>query len=123
MISGSMAVALRNAGYQVFETGDGEEALELIQTHPDRPVDLMITDMLMPRIGGNELVSRLQSLLPDLRILLCSGHPMEKVVQEDSWYGKMPFLKKPFTVTTFLEEVNKALGTARSSFAGIDPAE
>jgi len=97
-------------GYEVLLSPNGEEALELMQASPNRTLDLLIADLVMPRIGGNELASRLKALYPEMRILFCSGHPKENIFPENSPERDIPFLKKPFSSTVFLETVYLVLG-------------
>lgn len=97
-----MAISLKNAGYEVLQTDNGEAALEMVQSEPERSIHLLITDMVMPRVGGNELASRLQSIAPKMRILFCSAFPREKVVQDTPACETIPFLSKPFTNAMFL---------------------
>ncbi len=105
-----MSMALGGIGHEVIMTSNGEEALELVEANPERSIHLLITDMVMPRIGGNELASRLRVMHPDLRILFCSGHSKQHVVQEHPENEAIPFLGKPFTMSILLEQVAAALG-------------
>jgi DNA-binding NtrC family response regulator len=98
---------LDGLGYEVIQTENGEDALALVESNPFRPIHLLITDMVMPRIGGNELASRLQAIYPQMRVLLCSGHLKEHVVQEQR--EGTQFLQKPFTTTDLLEKVTAVL--------------
>ena len=66
-------VMLETYGYSVLLAGDGAEALELAQNHPD-PIQLLMTDVLMPRMGGIELAERLSTLRPNLEVLYTSGY-------------------------------------------------
>ena len=67
---GSVRDILEFEGYEVIETGDGKEALPVIETEH---VDLLITDILMPEVEGNELVSRTKKLRPDLKVIGMTG--------------------------------------------------
>ena len=109
LIRSLVAMALAGAGFEVIQTTNGEEAVELVEANPERPLHLLITDMVMPRIGGNELASRLKTIHPQLRILFCSGHPKETVVQENRENETIPFLRKPFSTRVLLETVNTVL--------------
>jgi len=64
---------LEQYGYTVVLAADGAEALELAQNHP-HPIQLLMTDILMPKMGGIELAERLSTLYPELRILYISGY-------------------------------------------------
>ena len=105
LIRGLMGMALQGEGYEVLLSTNGEEALELVETRPNRKIDLLIADLVMPRIGGNELASRIKAIYPQMRVLFCSGHPKENIFPENSPDRDIPFLRKPFTTTAFLERV------------------
>ena len=97
---------LREHGYEVLVASDGEEAARVASSH-SRPVDLLVTDLRMPRVSGRELALRLQETRPALRVLYISGFTDET--------GGMPegldFLPKPFTPTTLARRVRDALDT------------
>jgi len=104
-----MGMLLSGAGFEVIQTINGEEALELVEFDPQKPIHLLITDMVMPRMGGNELASRLKTVHPKMRILFCSGHPQRNIFPVNSAESTIPFLSKPFSSTTLLETVNAVL--------------
>jgi DNA-binding NtrC family response regulator len=111
VVLGLMSLALGSLGFEVFQFDNGEAALALLESHPERQIHLLITDILMPKIGGNELASRLQSLQPRMLVLYCSGHPKEKVLQMECFGNEsIRFLQKPFSSETFLVAVKEALG-------------
>ncbi|WP_052666204.1 hybrid sensor histidine kinase/response regulator [Nitriliruptor alkaliphilus] len=98
---------LERAGYAVLEAGDGVAALEVIDD-PDARIDLLLTDLLMPRIGGRELVFRLRAARPAVPVLISSGLPPANggaEVPGSTW------LSKPFTAADLLRQVQVALGT------------
>lgn len=95
---------LRNEGYETIAASDGVMALEALQAGP--PVDLVITDMMMPRCGGVELVRRMRAQ-PQLRpipVILLSAVARPTV---DS-LGAAFFLPKPFELTALLESISEA---------------
>ncbi|MEZ4241014.1 MAG: ATP-binding protein [Myxococcota bacterium] len=97
--------ALRSAGYTVIEASDGRAALR----HPDLPrVDLVLTDVVMPRMGGPELLNELRTLCPTLRGLFMSGYASEALVRR----GLEPdtvLIEKPFTPEQLTSGVRKVL--------------
>jgi PAS domain S-box-containing protein len=102
------ADGLRHQGYQVLEAGDGEEALALwAEARRNRHrIDLVLSDVVMPRMDGIQLLGTLQSADPSQRCLLMSGYyDMEKVLRE----GRSVGLSKPFTLQALYEAVEKAL--------------
>ncbi|HMD50429.1 MAG TPA: response regulator [Bryobacteraceae bacterium] len=101
---------LRKYGYEVLEAANGEEALRMVQGSSD-PVDLLITDMIMPQMGGRELVSRLSGQGRDLKILYISGYTDDSIVYAAELPPGSAFLQKPFTLSSLLEKVRALLGS------------
>jgi two-component system, cell cycle sensor histidine kinase and response regulator CckA len=85
---------LRTRGYRVLEAANGEEALKVIEEHADE-IDLVLTDVVMPKIGGPELVSRLRLKHPQSKVLYMSGYTDRTVPLQDE--GGAAFIQKPFT--------------------------
>jgi PAS domain S-box-containing protein len=96
---------LSQLGYDVLAAEDGSEALALAAAHHG-PIALLLTDMVMPRMGGGELVRRMRELHPDLPVLLMSGYSEELVAAE---HPDHPFLAKPFTPAELAEAVGRVL--------------
>ena len=76
-------------------------------------IDLVLTDVAMPNLGGRGMVEELRELSPDLRVLFMSGHPKDEVFPDKAAANRTPYLQKPFTGETLLSEVRAALGYAR----------
>ena len=91
------ANVLRTLGYEVIEAADGDEAVRTAQSS-SRPIDLMITDVVMPHLGGREAVERIRATRPKLRVLFVSGYTDDAIVRyRRVLEAEMPFLHKPFT--------------------------
>lgn len=86
---------LRAEGYRTLEAGHGAEALEVIETSPD-PVDLVVTDVVMPGMDGRELGRRLAQRWPELPILYISAYEVNDIFRRGSPRDSAPFLQKPF---------------------------
>jgi PAS domain S-box-containing protein len=99
---------LSSRGYQVLVAGTGEEALELIARHAER-VHLMVTDVVMPGIGGPELADRLAARDPEMRVLFISGHTDDGVLRHGVREGATAFLQKPFTLDVLARKVREVL--------------
>lgn len=97
-----VAEVLRAAGCRVYEAEDAEEALQAAAAHPD--VQLVLTDVSMPGMDGDELASELTQRVPHIQVLLMSGYPRRGDVL--AW----PVLCKPFTPEKLIEEVRRILG-------------
>jgi two-component system cell cycle sensor histidine kinase/response regulator CckA len=100
--------ALRARGYQVLEAANGVEALALAE-QPGHRIDLLVTDMIMPQLGGLDLAEKLRANRPRLRALFTSGYTEDSAVQlreiEDA-----RFLPKPFTGSALARRVREVLG-------------
>ena len=95
---------LSEYGYKVFTINNGQKALTLL-SREDLRVDLLITDLVMPAMGGRELMERAHQLQPQLKILCMSG----TAVPPDQQMG-LSYLQKPFTSRDLLTKVRAALG-------------
>lgn len=95
-------------GYAVLEAGDGAEALELARRH-EGVIHLLLTDVVMPGIGGAELARRLRATRPDIRILFMTGYSLEAVATHGALAPDSSLLQKPFTVEELLRRIREAL--------------
>ncbi|MCC7307144.1 MAG: response regulator [Acidobacteria bacterium] len=96
---------LELAGYNVLQAGTGMEALEIAQAHFG-PLDMLLTDLLMPYMDGRQLAERMTKLHPGLAILFMSGNANES---DDDDKGRPDFISKPFSMAQLTETVNKVL--------------
>ncbi len=96
---------LSDAGYRIFEAEDGQEALEVLERTGS--VDLVIVDMVMPRLNGAGLVAELMRRRPSQSVLLISAYPAERETVEEA-LPSHPFLPKPFTRDQLLAKVAEA---------------
>ena len=95
-------------GYQVLQARDGVEALSVIEAHAGR-VDLLLTDVIMPRMSGSEVAARLHVLRPSLKVLYISGYPGETMVRQGALAADLTFLQKPFSVAALARRVREVL--------------
>ncbi len=105
---------LEREGYTVLEARDGQEALELCSM-PGRQIDLVLSDVVMPRLGGRELVQRCQALFPRCRALLMSGYTNDELVRLDVMNSRAVFLPKPFTPDALVSKVREAMEAPEAS--------
>jgi two-component system cell cycle sensor histidine kinase/response regulator CckA len=96
---------LSDAGYRIFEAEDGREALEVLESTGS--VDLVIVDMVMPRLNGPGLIAELMRRRPSQSVLLISAYPAERETVEEE-QPSHPFLPKPFTRDQLLAKVSEA---------------
>jgi CheY-like chemotaxis protein len=102
------ARALRQFGYRVLEAANGEDALAVAAGHAGA-IDLVVTDVVMPKMGGRELADRLREARPDTRVLFTSGYTGDAVVRHGVSDGAVPFLPKPFVPSTLAGKVRAVL--------------
>jgi PAS domain S-box-containing protein len=105
---------LTKGGYSVLAAGDGLEALALAEGHSQR-IDLVVTDVIMPRMSGPELAARLRARDPEIRLLYVSGYTADQLrsAQTDLGAGAT-LLPKPFTSDGLLRKVREVLDRPRS---------
>jgi CheY-like chemotaxis protein len=103
---------LRDCGYTVQEACDGLEALQLIETGGDA-FALLVTDVVMPRLGGRELADRLRARQPDLKLLFMSGYTDDAIIYHGRLNPGVNFLHKPFAPSTLARKVRQVLDSGR----------
>jgi CheY-like chemotaxis protein len=96
MVRALVRVTLESSGYEVLEAANGEAALRLCEEYPGA-VDVLVTDMVMPGMGGRALADRLQLSRPELRVLYVSGYAESEVIDHGEPGPKTAFVQKPFT--------------------------
>ncbi|OWK37622.1 hybrid sensor histidine kinase/response regulator [Fimbriiglobus ruber] len=100
--------ALHRLGYTVLEARDGEAALDTAR-RAGRPIDLLLTDVVMPRIGGPQLAEQLCREYPGLKVLYLSGYTDDAVVRHGIQSAVVHFLQKPFTAPALARMVRRVL--------------
>ena len=95
-------------GYQVLDAADGQQALEIAAAHPGK-IQLLITDVVMPRLSGRELAARLTAARPNLKVLYISGYTDDSVFRHGVLQGGMDFLQKPFNLKALAAKLREVL--------------
>lgn len=109
---------LTKGGYTVLAAADGLEALALVESHPGR-IDLVVTDVIMPRMSGPELAARLRTRYPAIRILYVSGYTADQLRSQTAALGAdAALLAKPFTSDGLLRKVREVLDQPRQPVSG-----
>jgi PAS domain S-box-containing protein len=103
------ATLLRRLGYTVLTAPDGIEALNLKQNRATGHVDLLLTDVVMPHMSGNELANRIRSIYPRTKILFTSAYTENSIVHQGTLNAGIALLQKPFTPTTLAQRVRTVL--------------
>lgn len=102
---------LERNGFQVVEADSGEAALTLLASDPT-PIDLLVSDMMMPGMGGRALATQVTRNRPGTRILFISGYTEDAEVQSGRLAAGTAFLPKPFQHSALLDAVNRLLSTS-----------
>lgn len=100
---------LETCGYTVIEAREGLEALKIWEAGDCKP-DLLITDVVMPQMGGRELAEKLKERLPDIKILFTSGYTDDAVIRYGVIEPNTNFIQKPFTFDALNRKVRELLG-------------
>jgi len=106
-------VTLASRGYNVLEAENGECGLRIAEEYKE-PIDILITDVVMPGIGGRELAKKLVALRPGISVLFLSGYTEDAVVTQGALGPANAFLQKPFTLQSLAKKVREVL-RARST--------
>ncbi len=105
----SLAIeCLAQHGYDVLSTSNGLEALQLIESL-QRPIDLILTDVVMPKLSGRELSERVSTLQPSAKVLFMSGYTNDSVVNHGILDGAARFIQKPFTLDALVRRVREVI--------------
>ena len=107
MVRSLASRGLRDQGYQVIEAANGSLALRILQESPR--VDLVISDVVMPEMGGRELGRQLAQLDPSLPVLYMSGYTGEDVIQRGLLDPGSLFQRKPFSPDELARKVREIL--------------
>jgi nitrogen-specific signal transduction histidine kinase/CheY-like chemotaxis protein len=103
---------LERLGYTILTTNKPEKALTMVAQNPT-PIDLLITDVVMPEMNGKDLAERIRKLNPDIKVLFMSGYTADVVALRGILEDNIQFLQKPFSMSTLSKKVNEVL--AKSS--------
>ena len=101
-------LALQAHGYNVIEASDGKAALQLAEQYPNT-IELLLTDVVMPEIGGVKLAEALKLVRPEMRVLYMSGYTDDAVLQRGVNNAHVTLLQKPFTAVALARKVRSVL--------------
>jgi hypothetical protein len=107
-LRGLMQQILCLAGHKVLDTGDPEEAIQLCERHEGN-IDLFITDMVLPKLSGPQVVERVSPMRPEMRILYTSGYPGKSGLANGVHRNGAAFFEKPFTPDALVQKVRTVL--------------
>ncbi len=114
-----LSMVLKESGYKVIESRGSIEALQFCDQFA-APIDLLVTDVVMPGMNGPELVNKLLTNHAEMKVLYISGYTREAVLQSGAKGQVFGYLAKPFTPPTFLRRVREVLDATSSSASSVD---
>jgi len=114
MVRELMRGTLERQGYQVLSAGSGREALSVASAHGG-PLNLLVTDVVMPGLRGTDLAARLVPAHPRLRVLYMSGYADDDVLRHGVREGQAAFLQKPFTRVALARRVREVLDARQTA--------
>jgi CheY-like chemotaxis protein len=103
-----IADILRGGGYTVIAAADGGEAVKIGNEH-EGPIHLVLTDVVMPKMGGREAAECLSQSLPGVKVLYMSGYTDDAIVRHGVLDPGIPFIQKPFSPESILRKVRELL--------------
>ncbi|MGQ9645606.1 MAG: response regulator [Thermodesulfobacteriota bacterium] len=109
LVRGLAARILRKQGYHLIEASNGSEALRMAEKKVGEEMHLVLTDVVMPGMIGRELVERLHTFFPKIKVLYMSGYTNSAIVHHGILEEGMNFIQKPFTLETLVSKVREVL--------------
>jgi CheY-like chemotaxis protein len=103
------ASVLEAQGYNVVRANNGQDALRVVREHKGSPIRLVVTDVIMPLMGGKVMAEWLKTTYPDLKILFTSGYTDEAIAQHGVLEPGVAFLPKPYTPAVLARKVRELL--------------
>ena len=102
---------LQRNGYTVLEASGGHEALRVLREHPG-PIQLLLTDVIMPEMNGREVAERVRARRPGIKVLFMSAYSPEAIAHDGLVDEGAAFLRKPFEIGRLLQAVRRTLDAA-----------
>lgn len=109
LVRSMVALVLRGQGYQVMEAATGLEALEIFQSQEPGSIQMLLTDVVMPQMGGIELAQRIRNIQPNTKVLFASGYAQEPLFLAGDPSQQTRFIQKPFLPDALALKVREVL--------------
>lgn len=100
--------ALEECGYTVYEAFDGEDAVDRVRSK-GLVIDILVSDVVMPHLGGRELAEKIVEIFPECKILFLSGYTEDAIIRHGIIESEFSFLQKPFTPSALARKVREVL--------------
>lgn len=107
-VRGFTREALESSGYKVLEATDGVDALSILKKN-SKKIDLVISDVVMPKMGGQELAQEVRKLYPKLKIIMMSGYTDSQIIRDGTEAQSVNFIYKPFSIKSISKKVRDIL--------------
>jgi two-component system, cell cycle sensor histidine kinase and response regulator CckA len=104
-----VATILQGQGYRVLEAGNGDEALRLARQHAGEEIHLLLTDIVMPQMGGVDLAERFSAERPGAKVIFTSGCADQPLIHQSIRSASMEFIRKPFKPAELAYKIREAL--------------
>ncbi len=114
------AAMLEAGGFRVLTAGDGRQGLEVFRAHR-KEISIVLLDMTMPRMGGEETLREMKKARSDVRVILSSGYPEQEAAGRLAETGTVAFIQKPYRSTALLAKIGEVL--ARPNRPGLPPGQ
>jgi two-component system cell cycle sensor histidine kinase/response regulator CckA len=105
---------LHNQGYEVLTAPNGQDALRVVREHRGQPISLVITDVIMPRMGGKVMAEWLKTTYPDIKILYTSGYTENEIAHHGALESGVEFLPKPYSPASVIRKVRELLDAPKT---------
>ena len=110
---------LESKGYRVLAAADGDSAKQMAKSHNGK-IDLLLTDVVMPRTGGRELAEALHRILPQLKVIFISGYTGDFVVRNAILESGAAFVQKPFSMQSLARKIREVLDGSSAAASQMD---
>jgi len=100
---------LKRQGYNVLDAENGDEAIRIVQEHNGKPIDLLLSDVIMPGMNGRQLWEHLRAQHPEMRVLFMSGYTDETILNEGALPPGIEYIHKPFPPDALVKKVRSML--------------
>lgn len=112
---------LAGTGYHVLEANDGVQAIEVAEAHKG-PIHILVTDVVMPRLSGRELASRIATQRAKIKLLFISGYTDDSIFRHGVLEGGVAYLQKPFNLKAIAQKIREVLDGAPAASPDLTPS-